>query len=144
MKGLALEYVFRMMILLVTVVVIVSLIVKFSNDIQGVVKGFVCKFFPCEKKECKTEVKSLQVISSRDIINHARGCLAKNMGIPPIEQKSCICYILTADSWNTRDLQSTIPEDLAGKLKINTDFSKPVVVVEYVDPGGFITVRPPS
>jgi len=148
-KGdMALEYIFKILIMLVVVAVIVMLIVQFSNEIRQAVQGFVCKFSNTCGGTSDEFPKNIEQDSftSGEIATYIDSCLSSNLAKPEGEQKGIVCYTLLAAKApyfdaNKDSILSSISPNIRDKVSIDTDFSKHYIKIEFEDISNGIIVE---
>ena len=152
MKGaaLALEFIFRIVILLVAVAVIIGLILTFSKDIQTTVNNFLCKFFTCPNQTNCPDKKPIEkdTFSSSEISAYIQSCDNCNSNIPPADQKDAVCYLLLARkspyfSADKNAILSTLPSNLKSRTIITSNFNSQIVKIEFKELGDKLVVSSP-
>jgi len=152
MKGaaLALEFVFRIVILLVTVAVIIGLIFTFSKDVQHAVNGFLCKFFTCPSETSCPDKKPIEKNSftSTEISVYIQSCDSCNSNIPPAEQKDTVCYLLIASKppyfvADANAILNALPSDLKKRTTITANFNSQIIKIEFKELGDKLIVSSP-
>jgi hypothetical protein len=151
MKGqLALDYIFKIVILLVTVAVIIGLIFTFSNDIQNSVHQFLCNFFTCPNENACPDRKSIEkdTFASSEISAYIQSCDNCYSNIPEADQKDAVCYLLIAKKQpyfnaNAGTILNTLPLDLKTRTQITTNFASQIVKIEFKELGNKIVVSSP-
>lgn len=94
MKGMALEFVFKMFIYIVVVLVVIGIILQFRSEIISALN--LCKYVPggCpEKEECKTIHSTEPSITETTLNKYCDLCWSKTGARG--YTKDCICYIIT-------------------------------------------------
>jgi len=86
MAALALEYIVRLLILIVVAVVIIGLITTFSQDISSWWSGFT----KSEDLPPKAEVIERNSFTAEEVANFVEGCWSSNLG----SQQDNECYFL--------------------------------------------------
>ncbi|MBS3055363.1 MAG: hypothetical protein J4452_02650 [Candidatus Aenigmarchaeota archaeon] len=152
MKGaaLALEFVFRIIILLVTVAVIIGLILNFSRDIQTSINKFLCKFFNCPSEANCPDKKPIEKDSfiSSEISAYIQSCDSCNSNLPVPDQKDTVCYLLLARkppyfSADANTILSSLPSDVKKRTSITANFNSQIVKIEFKELGPQIIVSSP-
>jgi len=143
-QGMALETVFKVLILIVTVVVIVGLIFRFSDQIRNQVTAFLNQILG--KNGGSTDFpKTIERSSftSSEIANYAETCYNSMTSIPPADQKDTNCFILVGNQFNANanDVMNNISPSIRDHVTITTDFSRGVVIIDFADIGDKIIVR---
>lgn len=146
--AMALEFVFKILILLVTAAVIIMLIVTFSTDIRGMVNRFVADIFgePREQSIFPETIEKDSFIAT-EIATYIEGCLAYNEAIDESKQKDVVCYVLLAEDkfssfkiGKTSILNSVEPS-IRDRIEIQSDFSKSYLKIKFEDLGNKIIVE---
>ncbi len=141
-QGMALETVFKVLIMLVTVAVIIALIVRFSDQIKNQVTEFINKLtgkgtgtsqFP------KTIEKSS--FTSGEIASYIESCYASITALPETEQKDTNCFILIGNSFESAGILDKVSPTVKSHVTITSGFNRGVVIVDFVDVGNKIIVR---
>jgi hypothetical protein len=149
MKGsMALEYIFTILILLVTSAVIIMLIMSFSKEIRSMVSEFIAGIFgkPPEKSPFP-ETREKDSFSSREISTFIESCLSHNEAIKEGEQKDIVCYILVAKDMfssfnvNKDSVLNSVDPNIMSRVEIKSDFSKPILKIKFEDIGNRIAVE---
>lgn len=138
-KGqMALEYVVKVMILLVVVFVVINLIFGFSDDIKLAIKRF---FSRDEDNFNFPEYVEGDRFTAGQLSVYIDNCYHQMVSLPESEQKDVICYVLKSDTGFasiSKDYIS-IPIDLDVTFEMNWN-SGIVVKIEYEDVGNKIVV----
>ncbi|MEM5853190.1 MAG: hypothetical protein QW228_02315 [Candidatus Aenigmatarchaeota archaeon] len=93
MKGMALEYVFKMFLYVVVVIVVISLIIHFREEISSSLK--LCEYLSigCGEEKCETIQASEDRLEEKVIKKYCDLCWrktgSKDYG------KDCFCYIVS-------------------------------------------------
>jgi uncharacterized membrane protein YraQ (UPF0718 family) len=147
---LALEFIFRIVILLITVAVIIGLIFTFSSDIQNSVQQFLCKFFTCPSENTCPDRKSIEkdTFASSEISAYVQSCDSCYSNIPEADQKDAVCYLLLAKKQpyfnaNADAILNTLPLDLKTRTQVTTNFASQIVKIEFKELGNKIVVSSP-
>ncbi|MEM7826950.1 MAG: hypothetical protein QXQ40_01860 [Candidatus Aenigmatarchaeota archaeon] len=142
--AMSLEYIVKIIILLVVASVIILLITNFYDEIRTTVK---CWFDPekCSPKKLADFPKTItkDTFSSGEIVTYIDSCLSNIQALPEVEQKDIVCYILMATSGfrATRlEVIALLPNNIKDKVEIETDFTKDYVKIEFLDVGDKIKV----
>jgi hypothetical protein len=93
MKGLALEFVFKMFLYIVVIMVVVGLIVFFRDSIISALN--LCQYLPSgcpQKEECSTVQATEAQITASILDKYCNLCWSKT-GAKDY-QKDCLCYIV--------------------------------------------------
>jgi len=93
MKGLALEFVFKMFLYVVVVMVVISLIVFFRNSIISALN--LCQYLPftCpQKEECSTLQVTENQITANILDKYCSLCWLKTG--EKDYKKDCLCYVV--------------------------------------------------
>ena len=151
MKGdLALEFIFRIVILLVTVAVIVGLIFTFSKDIQNSIHQFLCKFFTCPNENACPDRRPIEKDSfaSSEISAYVQSCDNCYSNIPEADQKDAVCYLLLAKkspyfNADANSILNTLSNDLRKRTQVTTNFVSQIVKIEFKELGNKIVVSSP-
>ncbi|MEM5829288.1 MAG: hypothetical protein QW040_00430 [Candidatus Aenigmatarchaeota archaeon] len=95
MKGLALEFIFKLFLYLVVVLVIISLIIHFRDEILSYFH--LCEYLPggCATKECTTIQASEKSLTESVIEKYCGFCWQKT-GAKNYKD-DCICYVVSGD-----------------------------------------------
>ena len=131
MKGLALEYVVKLVILLVVALVVINLILYFSNEIKPIIH-------PMDKGEVKTEIIEAKSFSTSQVATYVRACWEKT---GPTYDKDEVCYILKGDTTSVdKELLKNLVKDIA-IVKDDLNLSKNIIVIKYVFFGHKVVVE---
>lgn len=146
MRGdLALEFIFRIAILLVVVIVVVALILKFSDQIQKMVSDFIKQIFGEKAKSKFPENKEKNSFSSAEVATYIDSCYSYWTSLEEVEQEDKVCYVLLSKiPMNTSVTKEGILERLnptiKNKVDIKTDFSLPYLSIRFESLGDRIIV----
>lgn len=151
MKGdLALEYIFRIVILLVTVAIIIGLIFTFSQQVRDSVNGFLCKFFTCPNQtNCPDKMPiTKNSFSSNEISAYIQSCDSCNSNLPEADQKDTVCYLLIAKtqpyfSADSNSILSALPSVLRSRTSVTANFNNQIVEIQFKDVGNQLIVSSP-
>ncbi|MEM5879557.1 MAG: hypothetical protein QXU74_03640 [Candidatus Aenigmatarchaeota archaeon] len=94
MKGFALEFVFKMFLYIVVILVVISLIIHFKDEILSSLH--LCDYLPggCpSKQECSTIQASEAILTESVIEKYCSFCWQKT-GLKDYA-KDCICYVVS-------------------------------------------------
>lgn len=134
MKGLALEAVVKLIILIVVALVVIGLMIYFSDDI----KKFVENLFK-EEPEPQAEIVESSKFSTAQIRTYMRACWDKT---GEKFRKDVICYILKGDvSEVDTDLLSTAVEAPAQVDLSKFNPLKNVTIIRFQDLGNKIILE---
>lgn len=142
-KGqLSLEYIVKVLILMVVIVVVISLIVRFSDDI----KNQIIKFFGSQQGcnipfPAKPEEKD--TFNSKEIATHIESCYSTMTSCSEENQKDIVCYTLLAKNniiATESEVRASLSQEINDKTEIKTDFSGSWVKIEFQDVGNKIIV----
>jgi len=137
---MSMEYIIKILILLVLVVTIIALIIKFSDDIKRMVKDL----FPEKNDYDFPQLFEKSSFSAGEISAYVESCYSTMSSLPEDEQSDEVCYILQAENGFTitqDDLINKLSAELKGKTQIITDFSKGIIKIQYQDVENNISVR---
>jgi hypothetical protein len=147
MKGeMALEYVFKVLIMLVTVAVIIGLIYTFSSDIRGAISKVIDWFKP-DKKTTEEKTIEQDSFTAKEIAVYIESCLSTQEQIDEKDQKDVVCYTLLSKSTPPKftatksSVVENLPKEIKDKVTITTTFKRSYVVIEFKDLGNEIIVR---
>jgi len=147
MKGeMALEYVFKVLIMLVTVAVIIGLIYTFSSDIRGSINKIIGDWFKSSKPPAEKTIEQ-DSFTAKEIAVYIESCLSTQESIPENEQKDVVCYTLLSKSTPPKftatktSVLENLPKSIKEKVTITTTFKRSYVVIEFRDLGNEIIVR---
>jgi hypothetical protein len=95
MKGLALEFVFKMFLYIVVIIVVIGLIVFFRNSIISTLN--LCQYLPsgCLEKKCETIQATEGQITSSILDKYCNLCWSKT-GAKDLRE-DCLCYVVKGD-----------------------------------------------
>jgi len=143
-KGqMSLEYIVKIMILLVVVAVVIGLTIKFKNDIQLLIKNI---FGRDEAKHNFPEIKGKNSFSPGEISVYIESCYSTMASLPEDEQSDIVCYLLdsldskTGFSLTRQEIMNSVSSDLKDKVEITASFGRDIIKVEYQDIGNKILV----
>jgi hypothetical protein len=138
---MSLEYVFKILIMVVVLIVIIMLINQFKDQISMAVQSFICKFSnTCSGSSTDQYPKSVEqdYFTSGEIATYIDDCLSTNLNIPESDQKDIVCYTLLAKNApyfraDKNSILSSVQSNLRDKVTINTDFTRQYVKIEFED-----------
>jgi len=143
--AMELEYIFKILIMLIVVSVIIGLILTFRDQIVGLIKSYLISFtgrnqtpeFP------KLIDKENGTFLSGEVGSYVQSCYSSITSLSVSQRTTTNCYILRGNfNVNTNDiLQSITDSSLRNKVNITADFTKGAVVIQYLDPQGIILVK---
>jgi len=140
-KGqMSIEYIIKIMILLVVVAVVISLIVKFKGEIQVMVKNL---FGPKENNHKFPQIIEKNSFSSGEVSAYIENCYFSMKSLPEDEQEDIICYLLQSNngfSITSAMLRNKLSSELEDKVEITTEFQKDIIKIQYQDIGNKILV----
>jgi|SRR3989338_374231 len=140
---MALEMIFKILILLVTVAVIVGLIIRFSDDTRNVVKGFICKVFGC-KTSVQEFPKTVEkdAFTSGEIATYIESCYNTITALPETEQPPSVnCFLLIGRTFESAGITDRVSPSIRNNVVIQADFTRGILVIQFQDPGNKIIVR---
>lgn len=145
MKGaLELEYIFRVVIMLVTVAVIVGLVYSFSQDIRSAINKFLSSLFG---KSAPPGSKTINqdTFTAREIATLVESCYSNNMALPENEQKDSVCYVLLAKTQpyfnaDKDSILKNVSPNIKNQVEFKTDFNMQYLKIQYQDLGNKIIV----
>ena len=137
---LALEYIVRLMIVLVVLVVVIGMTIEFKNEIITTVK----KFFG----EKNPQINFPQLITKNtfnpgEISAYIEKCYFTLTALPENKQEDIVCYLLEATDGfaiEKTDLEKTISKDIKDKVNITATFKKSIIKIQYQDIENIILV----
>lgn len=142
---MALEYVFKIIILVVVCAVVIGMILAFRDQISNMITQFLQQTLGQKSSSNFPIVKDSgnNSFSSGEIATYIESCYSSIESLSPADRTTTNCYILTgnfnADANSIT--QSIIDPTLRDNLNITTDFSRGVVTIQYLDPQGIILVK---
>jgi len=148
MKGdMALDYVFKVLITVVTIAVVIALIVKFSDDIKRAISDFICNVTgTCSKMQKFPKTINQDSFTTAEVVNYIDSCLSTESALPENQQKDIVCYILfskttfASSGVTASSLQQSLPQSLVGSVVVQTDFSHDYLRIQFQDLGNKIIV----
>jgi len=141
---MALEYIFKILILLVAVAVIIGLILRFSSDARSAILNFIKNLFPGSNTDKDSKSVEQETFNSGEIATYIESCYNTYSSLSEAEQEDTICWTLLASKGinaNKDDILNNVDPDIRNKVEIKTDFSKSYVVIEFSEVGNRIVVR---
>lgn len=133
MKGMALEVVVKWIILTVVALVVISLVIYFSNEIKQYLKGWMK-----EKVETKAEIVESQRFSTSQVITYIKACWDKT---GEKFEEDMVCYILKGDvSEVNAELLKSALEPPAQVDVSKFDNSKTTTIISFENVGNIIHV----
>ena len=141
---MALEYIFRIMILLVAVAVIIGLILTFVRDARQAVLDFIKGFWNRDSNGTGPSSIEQESFNSGEVVTYIESCYATHSVLDETEQKDVVCYTLLASksiNANKQEVLINLDPDLKNRVDIDTDFSKQYVVIEFSEVGNRVVVR---
>ena len=141
-KGqMALETIFKLLILLVAVIVIVGLIMRFSDDVRNVVKEFVNKLFgkpPTQEFPKQIEKDSF---SSGEIASYVESCYTAITSLAETDQKDTNCFLLVGRNFESVGILDKVSPTIRDHVEIRADFTRGVLIIQFQDLGNKVIVR---
>ena len=137
---LSLEYIVRLMIILVVIAVVMSIIMKFKDDIRIWIDEFLGSD---EKPNFPKIIDDKTTFSIGEITVYIEDCYYTMTSLPEDEQEDIVCYVLIPkEGFELRkeDLESVISNDIIDKVDIQTLFNRDVIKIQYQDLGNRILV----
>jgi hypothetical protein len=143
--AMELEYIFKILIMLIVVAVIIGLILTFRDQIVALMKTYL-KIFSGNNQTSqfpKLIDKGTGTFLSGEVGSYVQSCYTAINSLQVSERATTNCYILRGNfNANVNDiLQSITDSSLRTKVNITADFTKGAVVIEYLDPQGTILVK---
>jgi hypothetical protein len=143
--AMELEYIFRIIILLVVVAVVIGMILTFKDQISNIINQFLKNLVGNKQNTQfpKLVDKGTGTFTSTEIITYIQSCYSVITALPVAERTTTDCYILKGNfNANSAAIMQGISDStLKNKVTISADFSKGVAIVGYQDPQGTILVR---
>lgn len=141
-KGqMALETIFKVLILLVAVAVIIGLIMTFSDEVRNIVKEFIGKFFgksPTQEFPKQVEKDSF---SAGEIASYIESCYTTMTSVSETEQKDTNCFLLIGKNFESSGILEKVSPSIRGNVEISADFTRGILIIEFIDVGNKIIVR---
>lgn len=144
--AMELEYIFKIMILLVVVAVIIGLVLSFRDQISNMIKQFLQNLGGGKQTfQLKIIDKGTGVFTSKEVATYIQSCYAATTSMSAAEIPAGVtnCYVLRGNFNVDKStiLQSITDSSLQDKVNISADFSTNAVIVAYQDPEGIILVK---
>ena len=128
----------KVVILLVVVAVVISLIVRFSDDIKLTIK----KFFDKDETDLDfPKIEEKNSFSPGEVSIYIESCYFHMTSLPEDEQKDIICYLLksgTGFGFGSSDIH--LSSDLTRNVDFTASFNENVLTIKYQDVGNRIIV----
>lgn len=143
-QGMALETVFKILILIVTVMVIVGLIFTFSDQIRTQVTAFLNQILGKSQGGINLpQTIEHNSFTSSEVANYVETCYNTETSIQASDRKDTNCFVLIGNSFgdNANDVMSNISPSIRDYVTISADFTRGVVIIDFTDIGSKITVR---
>jgi hypothetical protein len=145
MAQMALEVIFRILILIVVVAVVIGMILTFRDQIAAMITQFLQQILGQKPSSNFPIVKDSgsASFSSGEIATYIQSCYSTIEALSPADRTTTNCYILTGNfNANANSIrQSILDSNLRNNLNITTDFSRGVATIQYLDPQGIILVK---
>jgi len=138
---MSLEYIIKMTILLVVVVVVIGLMLKFSSDLKLTIK----KLFGGEKKDVDfPQIIEKNDFSENEVAVYIESCYSTMMSLKESEQKDTVCYLLKSGS-GFNFCHIPLPAELNGKVEFNCNspsgnFNGKSITIKFLDADNKIEV----
>jgi hypothetical protein len=143
--AMELEYIFKIIILLVVVAVVIAMILSFKDQISIIINQFLKNLAGGKQNPQFPKLidKGTGTFTSMEIVTYIQSCYSTMNALPVADRTTTDCYILKGNfNANSGAIMQGISDvTLRNKLTITADFSKGVAVVGYQDPQGTIIVR---
>lgn len=145
--AMELEYIFKILIMLIVVAVMIGLILTFRDQIAALTKSYLCFFSnSCGNNQTqfpKLIDKGTGTFTSGEISTYVQSCYTTINSLSIDQRVTTNCYILRGNfNANANDiLQSITDSSLKDKVSITADFTKNAVVITYQDPQGIVLVK---
>ncbi len=143
--AMELEYVFKILIMLIVVAVIIGLILTFRDQIVALTKSYLQNFaggnqtpqFP------KLIDKGTGTFISGEVASYVQSCYTAINSLSVDQRVTTNCYILRGNFNANQDdiLRSITDSSLKNKVNITADFTKGAVIIQYLDPQGIVLVK---
>jgi len=143
---LALEYVVRLMILLVVVAVVVSLILNFKDEIRVMVKKVFGTVESPSKPDFPKIIDDKKTFNPGEISTYVEDCYSTMTSLPEDKQEDIVCYVLIPKegfSTTKTQLENVISgSSIKDKVYINPnlDLGKSFIKIQYQDVGNMINI----
>lgn len=145
---MSLEYITKLIILLVVVVVSVGLIMSFSSQIKYQVSCFF--FGDCGEKNKVTSGNFPITIKEKEftisqVANYIESCYDTFSSLPEEEQEDKDCYVLIADypfrnMINKKDLLNYLDERIREHVEFKATLNKEVLTISFEDLGNKVVI----
>jgi hypothetical protein len=144
--AMELEYIFKILIMLIVVAVIIGLILTFRDQIVALTKSYLQYFgggnnqtpqFP------KLIDKGTGTFLSGEVGSYVQSCYTAINSLSVDQRVTTNCYILRGNFNANQDdiLKSITDSSLRDKVNITADFAKGAVIIQYLDPQGIVLVK---
>lgn len=142
-QGMALETVFKILILMVAVLVIVGLILTFSGQIKSQVNSFINQVLGVKQPTSNFPRPPIQKdsFSAKEIANYAETCYATMTAVDPADRTDVTCFILVAKSFESNGILDDIPPAMRNNTIITSTFNTGVVIIDFKDLANEIVIR---
>jgi len=146
MKGdLALEYIFRIAIILVVVAVVVGLILKFSDTIKKTVSDFIKQIFGEKTTSKFPQNEEKDSFTSAEVATYIDSCYSYWTSLEEVDQKDIVCYILLSrtpfnESVSKEGILSSLSSSIRDNLDVRTDFGLTHLSIKFESLGDRIIV----
>lgn len=133
MKGLALETIVRWIILSVVAVVVIGLVIFFSDDIKRIIGDWF------NRKDNKTEIVEADSFSTSQVVTYIKSCWGKT---GEKFDDDMVCYILKGDV-NGVDV-GLLSGSLDPPAQVNTEgfeTDKDTTIIRFVNLGNIVYVE---
>lgn len=129
--SLALEYIGKLMIVLVVVAVVIGFILNYYNSIPS-------SFFPDNVPPETETIKG--TFDAKKIASEIQACWLKTGGQ---FRKDIVCSVLlgTFNVAGHNEIANSLPVDMQGSVIYDVDYSKSAIVIEFLERGPKIRLR---
>jgi len=127
---LSLEYIVKMIIILVVIMVTITLIIKFKSNIQVAVKNL---FGKDQEQLNFPQIIEKKSFSLGEISAYIESCYSTMTSLPEDEQKNIICYLLESEdgfSITKEDLENIISNDIKDSKWYDQDYDEWVILLQ--------------
>jgi len=138
---MALETIFKILILLVAVAVIIGLIISFSDQVRNIVKGFINKFFGKPATQDFPKQIEKDSFSASEIASYIESCYSTMTSVPEDEQKDTNCFLLIGKSFESSGILERVSSSIRNNVEIRADFTRGILIIGFQDVGNKIIVR---
>ena len=142
---MALDYVFKIIIMMVVVAVVIGLILTFKNQITTTIAKFLSNLWGGNTGNQFPQLidKGSGTFSSGEVATYIQSCYSVVSSTEVAERKTTDCYILKGNFNVDKNsiISSVTDPTLRSKIIFTADFTKGVAVVEYEDPEDVIFVK---